>query len=688
MSIDKKKIGNIIKIAVIGTGTAFIGLNIIAKKKKEDSVFEKEMEQKNPLEGKKVIFVEDENDEENADGVRGHLEAVGETKKSKGIYDRYVKRAIDIVLSFGGLVLLSPVYTAIAIAIKIDDPGPVLFTQKRVGQNKEFFKIHKFRSMKMSTPHDVPTHMLGDPDQYITRVGKFLRKHSLDELPQIWDIFIGNMSVIGPRPALWNQDVLIAEREKYNANDVKPGLTGWAQINGRDELEIPVKAKLDGEYVEKLGIWMDIKCFLGTIGSVLNSDGVVEGGTGEMNKAGMETDRSVSPEKMNEQIKIGAIVIGVASAIATGILVFLVKAIKFQKESKEIDKKKSILKRVVIFLGVSEIFATIFINVKRRVKMSDYFVKDSSEEQDIELDIIKQENCKKKILITGKGSYIGESVEQWLLKDRDQYEVDTLDMLNNSWRDKDFSEYDVIFHVAGIAHADVGAITEEQKELYYEVNTELTLEVAEKAKRSNVKQFIFMSSMIVYSGCKERIITFSTEPKPLNFYGDSKLQADKKLQEMVTDGFKVVVLRPPMIYGKGSKGNYPQLAKLASRLPVFPIVKNQRSMLHIDNLCQFVKLMIDNEETGVFFPQNGEYTNTSDMVQMIAEVKGHRIIMIPFVYLFVKVLEKVPGKIGELTTKAFGDSSYEMSMSEYKENYRVNSLRKSIILTEGTDLEE
>ena len=157
---------------------------------------------------------------------------------------------------------------------------------------------------------------------------------------------------------------------------------------------------------------------------------------------------------------------------------------------------------------------------------------------------------------------------------------------------------------------------------------------------------------------------------------------------MVTDGFKVVVLRPPMIYGKGSKGNYPQLAKLASRLPVFPIVKNQRSMLHIDNLCQFVKLMIDNEETGVFFPQNGEYTNTSDMVQMIAEVKGHRIIMIPFVYLFVKVLEKVPGKIGELTTKAFGDSSYEMSMSEYKENYRVNSLRKSIILTEGTDLEE
>lgn len=299
MSIDKKKIGNIIKIAVIGTGTAFIGLNIIAKKKKEDSVFEKEMEQKNPLEGKKVIFVEDENDEENADGVRGHLEAVGETKKSKGIYDRYVKRAIDIVLSFGGLVLLSPVYTAIAIAIKIDDPGPVLFTQKRVGQNKEFFKIHKFRSMKMSTPHDVPTHMLGDPDQYITRVGKFLRKHSLDELPQIWDIFIGNMSVIGPRPALWNQDVLIAEREKYNANDVKPGLTGWAQINGRDELEIPVKAKLDGEYVEKESLLFDIKCFLGTVGKVAKDDSVVEGGTGEIKKQEIPEEA-----KENEKKKI------------------------------------------------------------------------------------------------------------------------------------------------------------------------------------------------------------------------------------------------------------------------------------------------------------------------------------------------------------------------------------------------
>ena len=297
MSIDKKKIGKILKVTAIGTGAIFWGLNMIAKKKKGDSVFEKEKDQKNPFAGKKVVFVEDESDEENADGVRGHLEAVGETKKSKGIYDRYIKRAIDVVLSFGGLVVLSPIYAG--IAIKIDDPGPVFFTQKRVGQNKEFFKIHKFRSMKMSTPHDVPTHMLGDPDQYITRVGKFLRKHSLDELPQIWDIFIGNMSVIGPRPALWNQDVLIAEREKYHANDVKPGLTGWAQINGRDELEIPVKAKLDGEYVEKESLLFDIKCFLGTIGKVAKDDSVVEGGTGEMSK------QEISEEtKENEKKKI------------------------------------------------------------------------------------------------------------------------------------------------------------------------------------------------------------------------------------------------------------------------------------------------------------------------------------------------------------------------------------------------
>lgn len=687
MSIDKKRIGKILKVTAIGTGVTFLGLNMIAKKKKGDSVFEKEKDQKNPFAGKKVVFVEDESDEENADGVRGHLEAVGETKKSKGIYDRYIKRAIDVVLSFGGLVVLSPIYAGIAIAIKIDDPGPVFFTQKRVGQNKEFFKIHKFRSMKMSTPHDVPTHMLGDPDQYITRVGKFLRKHSLDELPQIWDIFIGNMSVIGPRPALWNQDVLIAEREKYHANDVKPGLTGWAQINGRDELEIPVKAKLDGEYVEKEGLLFDIKCFLGTIGSVLSSDGVVEGGTGELTKAGVEDERDISPEKAAQQIKAGAKVMGALSAAMLGIA-GIVSWIFLRKDTTKSDKKKhTVVKRWVLLGTIFESIAIVFVNIKGWVKMGDDFVNDSSEEGEKTIQPVGNIGYKK-VLITGQGSYIGTAVERWLLKDKDHYQVDTLDMQDETWRDTDFSQYDVVYHVAGIAHADVGNVTEEQKQLYYKVNTDLTIEVVERARQAKVKQFIFMSSMIVYSGCKENFITSETEPCPLNFYGDSKWRADQKIQEMDAENFKVVVLRPPMIYGKGSKGNYPQLAKLASKLPVFPIVKNQRSMLHIDNLCQFVKLMIDNEEHGVFFPQNGEYSNTSDMVQMIAEVKGHRIIMIPFVGIFIKLLEKVPGKIGGLTIKAFGNSSYDMSMSEYKENYRVNSLRKSIVLTEGTHLEE
>ena len=204
------------------------------------------------------------------------------------MYKHVIKRLMNLILSSVAIIVLALPMLIIAIAIKIDDPGPVLFKQKRVGKKKNgeitYFMIWKFRSMKMCTPHDVPTHLLENPEQYITRVGKFLRKSSLDELPQIWDIFVGNMSIIGPRPALWNQDDLIAERDKYGANDVRPGLTGWAQINGRDELEIDVKAKFDGEYVEKMSFAFDAKCFFGTIVSVLKHDGVVEGGTGEMQK--------------------------------------------------------------------------------------------------------------------------------------------------------------------------------------------------------------------------------------------------------------------------------------------------------------------------------------------------------------------------------------------------------------------
>ena len=200
------------------------------------------------------------------------------------MYRKFGKRLLDILLSGMGILVLAPVYLLLSLAIKIDDPGPVFFTQKRVGIHKTHFQILKFRTMKMETPRDVPTHLLENPEQYITRVGRILRKLSLDELPQIFQIFTGEMSVIGPRPALWNQFDLIAERDKYGANDVRPGLTGWAQINGRDELPIDVKARFDGEYVEKLSFAFDCKCFFGTIASVLKSDGVVEGGTGQLEK--------------------------------------------------------------------------------------------------------------------------------------------------------------------------------------------------------------------------------------------------------------------------------------------------------------------------------------------------------------------------------------------------------------------
>lgn len=199
------------------------------------------------------------------------------------MYKYFFKRFIDFILSLIGGILLLPVFLIISLAVIIDDPGPVIFKQKRVGKGKKLFWLHKFRSMKVNTP-DIPTHLLENPEQYITRVGKFLRKTSLDELPQVYDILFGKMSIIGPRPALWNQDDLVAERDKYGANDIKPGLTGWAQINGRDELEIPEKARLDGEYVEKMSFLFDCKCFFGTIKSVLKSDGVVEGGTGELHR--------------------------------------------------------------------------------------------------------------------------------------------------------------------------------------------------------------------------------------------------------------------------------------------------------------------------------------------------------------------------------------------------------------------
>lgn len=214
------------------------------------------------------------------------------------MYKHFFKKLFDFILSLIGAVVLLPVFLILAIVVWIDDPGPIIFKQQRVGKNKKLFWLYKFRSMKVKTP-DLPTHLLSNPEQYITRVGKILRKTSLDELPQIFNILFGQMSVIGPRPALWSQDDLISERDKYRANDIRPGLTGWAQINGRDELEIDVKARFDGEYTAALnagkfkGFAMDVKCFFGTILSVLRSDGVVEGGTGELNKQKTDEEKEL-----------------------------------------------------------------------------------------------------------------------------------------------------------------------------------------------------------------------------------------------------------------------------------------------------------------------------------------------------------------------------------------------------------
>ena len=269
---------------VIGIMSGVLGIVAIARKPK--STYCDKPEEQNPFEGRMVRFIRDENDPANADGIHGHLEEdqellVGKRHKTNFYEDR-IKRCFDLILSFMGLIGLSPLLLILSIAIYLDDPGPVLFTQKRMGRNKRYFKLHKFRTMKMSTPHDVPTHMLQDPQSYITRVGKLLRKMSLDELPQLWDIFIGNMSLVGPRPGLWNQDVLTAERDKYGANDVKPGLTGWAQINGRDELLLEDKARLDGEYCNNISIKMDITCLIATVVNVLKQNGIIEGGTGAL----------------------------------------------------------------------------------------------------------------------------------------------------------------------------------------------------------------------------------------------------------------------------------------------------------------------------------------------------------------------------------------------------------------------
>ena len=571
-------------------------------------------EYRNPFEGKKVIFVENPLEAENADGVRGHLEAVGDSDYIPNFYTRVIKRGGDTILSAFALILLSPVFLFLSIAIFLDAPGPIFFTQKRLGKNKRYFPLHKFRSMKMCTPHDTPTHMLENPEQYITRVGKFLRAHSLDELPQIWDIFVGNMSIIGPRPGLWNQDLLTAERDKYNANDIQPGLSGWAQINGRDSIEIPDKAKLDGEYVEKIGFLMDLRCFFGTIFSVLRKDGVVEGGTGQLKQAG-HVDKD-----------------------------------------KDMSELRSGLK-------------------------------------------VKQDKQAIRILITGAHSYVGEQVEQYLEEYNQKlypdypaskrYVIDTVSLFGEEWKKKDFSCYDVVFHVAGIAHGSVSEKTEQGKRQYFAVNRDLAYHVAQKAKEDGVKQFIFMSTMAVYAGNREEVITEETIPMPVTAYGESKLQAEWLISGLEDRDFSVAILRPPMIYGKGCKGNYNALVKIAKISPIFPKINNQRSMLYIGNLCEFIRLLIEDTAGGIFFPQNKEYVNTSDMVKEIGKAYQKKVHLMPGGRFLIGGMKYIPGGIGKKSGKAFGNLVFDKAMSIYRNhsgeevNYQVASFESGIRETEN-----
>lgn len=287
---------------------------------------------------------------------------------------------------------------------------------------------------------------------------------------------------------------------------------------------------------------------------------------------------------------------------------------------------------------------------------------------------------KKKILITGANSYIGKTFEEYMKQWSEEYTVDTVDTIGEEWKQKDFSIYDVIFHVAGIAHVDTKKASEETKKLYYKVNTDLTIECCKKAKEQGVKQFIFMSSIIVYgesNSLEKVVITKDTEPSPNGFYGDSKLQAEKGILPMQSEDFNVAVLRPPMIYGKGSKGNYPRLAKLAQKSPIFPEFDNQRSMLYVGNLCEFIKNVIDKEENGILFPQNKEYVRTTDMVKTIAEVHGKKI---HTTRIFNPVIKLMSKKV-RIINKVFGSMVYDIENDIVE--YQKFDLKNSLIKTEG-----
>lgn len=283
----------------------------------------------------------------------------------------------------------------------------------------------------------------------------------------------------------------------------------------------------------------------------------------------------------------------------------------------------------------------------------------------------------KRILVTGKGSYIGTHFIEELSKYPNDYQIDELEMRNDDWKDYDFSSYDVVYHVAGLAHSTPD---ESKRELYYRVNTDLTYEVAKKAKEAGVKQFIFMSSIIVYGSGKigeDRVITKDTPLTPDNFYGDSKKQAEIKIQPLEDDEFKIVVVRPPMIYGPNSKGNYPLLAKFAKKTPIFPTLRNQRSMLFLGNLIEFIRLMIDNEESGIFLPQNEEYVCSTDLIREISQLNHHKIWFTGIFNPFIKLFNKQT-----YVNKVFGNLTIDKELSRYKEDYNKYSFEESIRLTE------
>lgn len=288
----------------------------------------------------------------------------------------------------------------------------------------------------------------------------------------------------------------------------------------------------------------------------------------------------------------------------------------------------------------------------------------------------------KKILITGANSYVGVSFEKHLKQWPEAYHVDTVDMIDGSWKEKSFRGYDAVFHVAGIVHREKSKNDPDQAELYDRVNTRLAIETAEKAKAEGVKQFIFMSSASVYglSGSvgKPVWITKDTPLKPADNYGISKMKAEEGLLPLNGDTFKVVILRPPMIYGKGCKGNYRTLARLAKKLPFFPYVNNRRSMLYIENMAEFVRLMVDNEEQGIFCPQNKEYTNTSEMVKLIAQANGKGIWLVRGMTWALKLMSHVTGMVD----KAFGSLCYDQELSQYPQDYCVRNLYDSILETE------